>query len=168
MVEQLRIGRGKGRPGGRPSGTRLSGTHAQQKLFEKLGPSPKQSTNSDALRFRAGCTRAAGNSSCGKLICFLMKLPCRARRVSTYLALFWAFKSLEGYLCSNSYFQECWAHGPANLRLIARALAELRRYRILKEIGASNDPMACSCLHKSHDISAATLSHHLRSWKEPG
>lgn len=37
---------------------------------------------------------------------------------------------------------------------IARALADRRRYAILKEIGASRSgPMACSALHKSHKVS---------------
>ena len=38
---------------------------------------------------------------------------------------------------------------------IARALAEPRRMRILKEIGAHSDALPCSALHKSHRISAS-------------
>jgi ArsR family transcriptional regulator len=45
---------------------------------------------------------------------------------------------------------------------IARALAEPRRYEILKDIGSCSDPMACTTLRKGQKISAATLSHHLK------
>ena len=53
-------------------------------------------------------------------------------------------------------------------RLIAKALADPRRYEILMQIGAKNCAVPCTAVHDCQPISAATLSHHLKELEDAG
>jgi ArsR family transcriptional regulator len=51
---------------------------------------------------------------------------------------------------------------------IARALAEPRRFELLKAIGSRDKPTPCAALLECQDISPATMSHHLKELESAG
>jgi len=54
------------------------------------------------------------------------------------------------------------------MHLIAKALADPRRYEILKQIGEKNCAVACTAVHECQPVSAATLSHHVKQLEAAG
>ena len=54
------------------------------------------------------------------------------------------------------------------IHLIAKALADPRRYELLRQIGSCAAPMECADIRGCHPVSAATLSHHMKELDTAG
>jgi ArsR family transcriptional regulator len=54
------------------------------------------------------------------------------------------------------------------LQLIAKALADPRRYDILKKLGSQRCSTPCSAMRDCFPISPATLSHHMKELETAG
>ena len=52
--------------------------------------------------------------------------------------------------------------------LIAKALADPRRYELLRQIGGCNGATSCEEIKSCHEVSAATLSHHMKELETAG
>ena len=51
---------------------------------------------------------------------------------------------------------------------IASALAEPRRFKILKDLASHGEPMSCGTIVERHDVGHATISHHLKELENAG
>ena len=54
------------------------------------------------------------------------------------------------------------------MRLIAKALADPRRYEILRQIGGVSGTVSCTDVRRCQPVSAATLSHHVKELETAG
>jgi ArsR family transcriptional regulator, arsenate/arsenite/antimonite-responsive transcriptional repressor len=54
------------------------------------------------------------------------------------------------------------------VHLIAKALADRRRYEILKQLGECEKALACGTVRDCMEISPATLSHHMKELEMAG
>ena len=54
------------------------------------------------------------------------------------------------------------------IHLIAKALADPRRFELLRQIGSCPKSMQCADIRGCHPVSAATLSHHMKELETAG
>ncbi|MDQ2833266.1 MAG: helix-turn-helix domain-containing protein [Acidobacteriota bacterium] len=58
--------------------------------------------------------------------------------------------------------------GEQQIHLIAKALADPRRYELLRQIGGGTGATPCEQIKNCHEVSAATLSHHMKELENAG
>jgi ArsR family transcriptional regulator len=58
--------------------------------------------------------------------------------------------------------------GEDQIHLIAKALADTRRFSLLRQIGNCGQPMQCTEIKDAQPVSAATLSHHMKELELAG
>ena len=76
-------------------------------------------------------------------------------------------------VCSIQYISYVVVANPISLtdrqfHLIARALADPRRYDILERLGRAGNQCACGDIRDCIPVSAATLSHHMKELENAG
>ena len=54
------------------------------------------------------------------------------------------------------------------IHLIAKALADPRRLELLRQIGSCKGPSHCADIKECHEVTAATLSHHMKELEIAG
>jgi ArsR family transcriptional regulator, arsenate/arsenite/antimonite-responsive transcriptional repressor len=54
------------------------------------------------------------------------------------------------------------------IHLIAKALADPRRLDLLRQIGSCDGPSSCADIKVCHEVTAATLSHHMKELEMAG
>ena len=54
------------------------------------------------------------------------------------------------------------------VQLISKALADPRRHQILKQVGESEEGVACQNIRECQAVTAATLSHHMKELEAAG
>ena len=57
---------------------------------------------------------------------------------------------------------------PDEMTMVARALADPRRYGIVTELAAADAPVACCELSGVREVSPSTVTHHLRLLEQAG
>jgi ArsR family transcriptional regulator, arsenate/arsenite/antimonite-responsive transcriptional repressor len=58
--------------------------------------------------------------------------------------------------------------GDKQVERISSALAEPRRFKILKDLSQGGVPMACGSIVECHGVTNATISHHLKELETAG